>query len=75
MCSNPSCLLKTLENVRIPDVGKIHNLWTCNSCNKLWNRDTNAARNIYSIASFMQKNNLRPSRFQRPATDPQSSIS
>ncbi|KAG2203935.1 hypothetical protein INT47_007518, partial [Mucor saturninus] len=75
MCSNPSCLLKTLENVRIPDVGKIHNLLTCNSCNKLWNRDTNAARNIYSIASFMQKNNnLRPSRFQRPATDPQSSI-
>ncbi|KAG2203138.1 hypothetical protein INT47_004945, partial [Mucor saturninus] len=33
----------------------IHNLLACNSCNKLWNRDTNAARNIYSIASFMQK--------------------
>ncbi|KAG2206260.1 hypothetical protein INT47_007273, partial [Mucor saturninus] len=75
MCSNPSCLLKTLENVRIPDVEKIHNLLTCKSCNKLWNRDTNVARNIHSIASYMQKNNnLRSSRFQRPATDPQSSI-
>ncbi|KAI7890311.1 uncharacterized protein EV154DRAFT_482298 [Mucor mucedo] len=31
MRSNPSCLLEILENVRIPDVGKIHNLLTCKS--------------------------------------------
>jgi hypothetical protein len=66
-----TCLLslfkKRLKKISVPEAGSIHALLTYLSCNKVWNWNINASRNIYSIAKSMDANELeRPEVFRRP---------
>jgi transposase len=74
MCSN--CKKRGLENISVEEAGKIHALLACPSCKKVWNRDVNSARSIYSIAKHMNANDgERPEEFKRPeAATPSSTL-
>ncbi|KAI8095985.1 hypothetical protein BDF21DRAFT_407199 [Thamnidium elegans] len=63
-CSN--CSGNNTENVRIDDASLFGVLHCLNqSYNILWQRDTNASRNMYSISWNVIMNNKVPSRFQK----------
>lgn len=63
------CKKRNLENVTTANSKRrVHAVLKCkeNTCNIVWNRDVNAAKNIYDIFIFAaQNNNSRPTQFQR----------
>ncbi|KAG2206160.1 hypothetical protein INT47_003809 [Mucor saturninus] len=64
------CKNRALENVSTAkSKRRVHSVLKCNnnSCNIVWNRDINAAKNIFDIIMFAaHNNNRRPPAFERP---------
>ena len=63
-CAGECTTFKECENPRPWRKGEMimrHGLLKCKTCAKLWNRDTNASRNIYKIAYSAIKREPRPS--------------
>ncbi|KAL1927275.1 hypothetical protein VTP01DRAFT_3904 [Rhizomucor pusillus] len=46
-----SCLARSLRNVTTEDSISHHGVLDCQNCGMLWNRDVNASKNMYYIAS------------------------
>jgi hypothetical protein len=44
-----SCGTRNMHNIEIDD-SKLHSAVKCENCPRLWQRDVNAARNIYSMS-------------------------
>jgi len=66
VCSK--CHTLTLEHVRIDDT-PLHAVLSCKNCATVWNRDVNAARNLWFVASHMAANNNKPPNiFVQPNT-------
>ncbi|KAI7892632.1 uncharacterized protein EV154DRAFT_585849 [Mucor mucedo] len=65
-----ACEDRALENVSTAkSKRRVHSVLKCNnnSCNIVWNRDINAAKNIFDIFMFAaHNNNRRPPAFERP---------
>ncbi|CDH59914.1 predicted protein [Lichtheimia corymbifera JMRC:FSU:9682] len=66
ICHN--CQQRTLRNMQIDDM-KLHTVLHCtnNHCRTMWNRDKNAAKNIYQIARSHIFGQGRPLPFARPS--------
>lgn len=70
MCSNCDCE-DPMKGLRVPTGEgnqqryELFKVRVCNRCRTVWNRDVNAARNIYHV--FMEEvvNGQRPARFSR----------
>jgi transposase len=56
------CKIRVCENPRPFRTGSVlrHGLVSCETCSRLWNRDTNAASNIWKIAVRAIRGEARP---------------
>ncbi|SAL99365.1 hypothetical protein, partial, partial [Absidia glauca] len=66
VCSR--CQVKEMENMKIGADSRLHSVLTCKGCNTVWNRDVNAANNIFSLAARAIDGLPRPAIFCRPPT-------
>ncbi|KAL1930641.1 hypothetical protein VTP01DRAFT_10803 [Rhizomucor pusillus] len=64
ICHN--CQGRSLKNVSTADGVRHHGLQVCKNCGILWNRDTNACKNMFHIATSIWSGNGRPGPFVRP---------
>jgi transposase len=66
-CGGECKTFRVCENPRPYRTGSIlrHGLVKCNTCSKLWNRDTNAASNIWKIAVRAIRGDARPDYLRR----------
>jgi len=74
VCGGETKRFRICENPRPFRSGSIvrHGLVKCNTCNRLWNRDTNAASNIWKAATSALRGEGRPEylrRGKRPMSD------
>ena len=61
------CKIRVCENPRPFRTGSVlrHGLVSCETCSRLWNRDTNAASNIWKIAKSAIRGEARPDYLRR----------
>ena len=66
-CGGECKTFRVCENPRPYRTGSIlrHGLVKCNTCSRLWNRDTNAASNIWKIAMSAIRGDARPDYLRR----------
>ena len=66
-CGGECKTFRVCENPRPYRTGSVlrHGLVRCNTCSKLWNRDTNAASNIWKIAKSAIRGEARPDYLRR----------
>ncbi|KAL1931547.1 hypothetical protein VTP01DRAFT_9690 [Rhizomucor pusillus] len=64
-----SCLARSLRNVTSEDNISHHGILDCQNCGMLWNRDVNASKNMYYIASRVWLGLGRPEPFVRPTSN------
>ncbi|KAI9365305.1 hypothetical protein BD770DRAFT_406539 [Pilaira anomala] len=70
-----SCFSKTLESIkRVADNKNLHSVLKCSNYTLIWNRDTNASRNMYHISHEIWKGNPHPIQF-KPTTINSTAIS
>ena len=70
ICQDPNAECETFRMINNPRPyrqGRIkcHGLLRCTTCKRLWNRDLNAAKNIWNIARAAMDGSDRPSYLQR----------
>ncbi|RCH93528.1 hypothetical protein CU097_009585 [Rhizopus azygosporus] len=63
VCNN--CKQKGLEQKKLSNGKKSHSILDCKICNILWNRDTNASKNMLDISWAIWRGEGRPSVFIR----------
>jgi transposase len=66
-CGGECKTFRVCENPRPYRTGSVlrHGLVKCNTCSRLWNRDTNAASNIWKIAVRAIRGEARPDYLTR----------
>ena len=66
-CGGECKTFRVCENPRPYRTGSVlrHGLVKCKSCSRLWNRDTNAASNIWKIAVSAIRGEERPDYLRR----------
>jgi transposase len=66
-CGGECKTFRKCENPRPHRTGSVlrHGLVKCNTCSKLWNRDTNAASNMLKIAKSAIRGEPRPDYLRR----------
>jgi hypothetical protein len=67
ICNN--CQKRELEKWVAADGREFHGILGCKNCHMLWNRDVNAAKNMYWIAESIWAGHGRPACFQRPSSN------
>ena len=70
VCSDPDRVVENFRYCKNPRPNKAnrilrHGLLRCIHCRRLWNRDVNAAKNIWKIANAALENEARPLYLQR----------
>ncbi|KAL1933598.1 hypothetical protein VTP01DRAFT_7688 [Rhizomucor pusillus] len=58
-----SCMSKSLKKLKTEDGVTHHGILDCQTCGMLWNRDTNASKNMYFIARKVWEGFGRPQAF------------
>jgi hypothetical protein len=67
ICNN--CQKRELKKWVAADGREFHGILGCKNCHMLWNRDVNAAKNMYWIAESIWAGHGRPACFQRPSSN------